>query len=204
MVMKNNVFRKIMELLPILLIIGLFAALAYSIFYSSKLEEQIWERDKTIRELSFRSKLVEDYFDIEYNPDDSSTYYTLKDSKIPKKVVKEYEYKDREIERIIDRTPSFHIGDSTIALKEISKNYNLLLDSIYRIENLVRRQRNALKLIEKNYGVQFDYSVDSNKNMTIITMKNHEKIDSALILLPYYRNRLEKKEDGTWIIKLKE
>ena len=35
-------------------------------------------------------------------------------------------------------------------------------------------------------------------------MKNHEKIDSALTLLPYYRNRLEKKEDGTWIIKLKE
>ena len=62
--MRNKVFKVISELLPLFFIIGLVAVLGYSIFYSQKLEEQISERDKTILELSFRSKLVEDYFDI--------------------------------------------------------------------------------------------------------------------------------------------
>ena len=64
--MKNDILNKIKKLMPLLVLSAIITALIYSIYYSSKLEEQIWERDRTIQELSFRSKLVEDYFDIKY------------------------------------------------------------------------------------------------------------------------------------------
>ena len=212
MVMKNNVFRKIMELLPILLIIGLFAALVYSIYYSSMLEEQIWERDKTIQELSFRSELVDEYFDYGTVPDDSSKmYYTLKESKIPRRVVKEkeYEYVDRITVKTIDRTPYINSGDSTASLSvliekynTLQKKYNNLVDTVNRNNTEITKQNMVLGMIEKNYGITYSAIVDSN--IIKATLTNTEKVDSALILLPYYRDRLELKEDGTWLIKLRK
>lgn len=203
-----------MELLPILLIIGLFAALAYSIFYSSKLEEQIWERDKTIRELSFRSKLVEDYFDINYNPNDSSiAYYTLKDSikNTYKTVQKEY----------IDmfRDPIIRQGDTSFTLDYLIKKYNALQhesgDIIQEYNSLIneikvltqeknrdkeeiRRLNTVLQLIEKQYKISYNISADSN--MITTTLKNTDMVDSGLMLLPYYRDKIERESNGTWII----
>lgn len=210
--MKNKVFRIIMEFVPILLIIGLLAALAYSIYYSSKLEEQIWERDKTIQQLSFRSELVEEYFDYGTMPDDSSRmYYTLKESKIPKRVVKEkeYEYVDRITVKTIDRTPDIYSGDSIVSLSvlierynTLQKKYNNLVDTVNRKNTEVTKQNMVLGMIEKNYGITYSAIVDSN--IIKATLTNTEKVDSALILLPYYRDRLELKEDGTWVIKLRK
>jgi len=211
-VMKNKVFRIIMEFVPILLIIGSLAALAYSIYYSSKLEEQIWERDKTIQQLSFRSELVEEYFDYGTMPDDSSRmYYTLKESKIPKRVVKEkeYEYVDRITVKTIDRTPDIYSGDSIVSLSvlierynTLQKKYNNLVDTVNRKNTEVTKQNMVLGMIEKNYGITYSAIVDSN--IIKATLTNTEKVDSALILLPYYRDRLELKEDGTWVIKLRK
>lgn len=210
--MKNKVFRIIMEFVPILLIIGSLAALAYSIYYSSKLEEQIWERDKTIQQLSFRSELVEEYFDYGTMPDDSSRmYYTLKESKIPKRVVKEkeYEYVDRITVKTIDRTPDIYSGDSIVSLSvlierynTLQKKYNNLVDTVNRKNTEVTKQNMVLGMIEKNYGITYSAIVDSN--IIKATLTNTEKVDSALILLPYYRDRLELKEDGTWVIKLRK
>lgn len=202
--MKNKVFKVILELLPLLFLIGLAAALGYSIFYSQKLEDQISERDKTIRELSFRSELVEEYFDYGIMPDDSTKmYYTLKESKIPKRVVKEteYEYVDRLIERekIVDKTPKIIAGDTTINIGELINRYNSISDTNYRIRQENQQLRAALSLIEKTYSITYDVSVDSN--LIITTLKNTEKVDSSLMLLPYYRDRLEKDKDGTWMIK---
>lgn len=202
--MKNNVIKKILDFLPVVLFLGLLAALGYSLYYTDKLEQQIWERDKTIQELSFRSELVEEYFDYGAMQDDSTKmYYTLKESKIPKRVVKgtEYEYIDRLIERekIVDKTPKIITGDTTINVEELVNRYNSIADTNYRIRRENQQLRAALSLIEKTYSITYDVSLDSN--MIITTLKNTEKIDSSLMLLPYYRDRLEKNEDGTWMIK---
>ena len=186
------------------IIIGLMAAFVYSIFYFEKLEEQISERDKTIRELSFRSDLVEEYFDYGTMPDDSTKmYYTLKESKIPQRTVKEkvYEYLEKEIERekIIDRTPSISSRDSNISVEELIRRYNALLDSNYYNKREIQQLKTTLDLINKAYGITYDVSIKSNT--TITSLRNTEKVDSALMILPYYRDRLEKNADGTWMIK---
>lgn len=209
--MRNKVFKVILELLPLFFIIGLVAALVYSIFYSAKLEEQISERDKTIQELSFRSKLVEEYFDYGTKPDDSTIiYYTLKESKIPKQIVKEkeYEYIDRVQEKVITREPAIYKGDSNISVSQLTERYNALqrkynqiIDTNYTNELEIKKLKLVIGLIEKNYGITYTSSVDSNIIRT--SLENTDKIDSALMLLPYYRDRLEQKEDGTWMIKLR-
>ena len=186
------------------IIIGLMAAFVYSIFYFEKLEEQISERDKTIRELSFRSELVEEYFDYGTLPDDSTKmYYTLKESKIPQLIVKEkvYEYFEKEIEKekIIDRTPSILSRDSNISVEELIRRYNAILDSNYYNKREIQQLTTTLDLIKKAYGITYDISIESNR--TITTLRNTEKVDSALMILPYYRDRLVKDTDGAWLIK---
>lgn len=186
------------------IIIGLMAAFVYSIFYFEKLEEQISERDKTIRELSFRSELVEEYFDYGTLPDDSTKmYYTLKESKIPQRIVKEkvYEYFEKEIEKekIIDRTPSILSRDSNISVEELIRRYNAILDSNYYNKREIQQLTTTLDLIKKAYGITYDISIESNR--TITTLRNTEKVDSALMILPYYRDRLVKDTDGAWLIK---
>lgn len=186
------------------IIIGLMAAFVYSIFYFEKLEEQISERDKTIRELSFRSELVEEYFDYGTVPDDSTKmYYTLKESKIPQRIVKEkvYEYFEKEIEKekIIDRTPSILSRDSNISVEELIRRYNAILDSNYYNKLEIQQLTTTLDLIKKAYGITYDISIESNR--TITTLRNTEKVDSALMILPYYRDRLVKDTDGAWLIK---
>ncbi len=180
------------------------AAFVYSIFYFEKLEEQISERDKTIRELSFRSELVEEYFDYGTLPDDSTKmYYTLKESKIPQRIVKEkvYEYFEKEIEKekIIDRTPSILSRDSNISVEELIRRYNAILDSNYYNKREIQQLTTTLDLIKKAYGITYDISIESNR--TITTLRNTEKVDSALMILPYYRDRLVKDTDGAWLIK---
>ena len=201
--MRNKVL-KVILILMLFIIIGLMAAFVYSIFYFEKLEEQISERDKTIRELSFRSELVEEYFDYGTLPDDSTKmYYTLKESKIPQRIVKEkvYEYFEKEIEKekIIDRTPSILSRDSNISVEELIRRYNAILDSNYYNKREIQQLTTTLDLIKKAYGITYDISIESNR--TITTLRNTEKVDSALMILPYYRDRLVKDTDGAWLIK---
>lgn len=202
--MKNNIIEKIKGLIPILFFLGLIAALSYSIYYSCKLEEQIWERDRTIQELSFRSKLVEDYFDIIYNPADSTTSYVLKETK----------------RNIITQKDTIMLqGNSTITCDELIEEYNSLIQEykviIDEFNSLVaecnslakeklqektekKRLEDVLTMIEKKYKISYEISIDSN---TITTrLRNTDMVDSAIILLPYYRDKIERKPNGLWII----
>lgn len=213
--MKNKVLNKIKELIPLIIFLGIIAALCYSIYYSTQLEEQIWERDRTIQELSFRSKLVEDYFDIKYNPDDSTTSYILKDSIKDRFTTIQTEYKYIEV----DQETRIRQGDALLTLDDLIIKYNALLgernDIIQKYNSLVnetntiakenreikeekRGLNTALQLIEKRYKISYNISVDSN--MIITSLKNTEMVDSALMILPYYRDKIERELDGTWII----
>lgn len=178
-----------MCLIPIIFFLGLIAALSYSIYYSCKLEEQIWERDRTIQELSFRSQLVEDYFDIKYNPADSTTSYIIKDS-------------------IRNRFTTIHKENCKVQqayIDSLIKDFNSLVDEynflVNKSNSLIKEKQNlenVLGMIEKKYKITYDISVDLK---TIkIGLRNTEMVDSAMVLLPFYRDKIERKPNGLWIV----
>ena len=185
-----------MCLIPIIFFLGLIAALSYSIYYSCKLEEQIWERDKTIQKLSFRSKLVEDYFDVKYNPADSTTSYILKDSiKNRFTTIHKEDFKVQQV--YIDSL----IKDYNSLVKEhleIVDEYNSIVNKNNSLINEKQNLEKVLGMIEKKYKITYDISVDLK---TIkIGLRNTEMVDSAMVLLPFYRDKIERKPNGLWIV----
>ena len=201
--MKNNAFNKIKELIPIIIFLGIIAALFYSIYYSSKLEEQIWERDRTIQELSFRSKLVEDYFDIKYNPDDSTTSYILKDS-IRNRFSETYKNRNDVLQGNYESLANEYnslIHDYNEIIDEYNSmvaEANSLIKENVRIKEEKCNFENVLGMIESKYKITYNISVDS-KNI-IIKLKNTDMVDSAMVLLPFYRDKIERKPNGLWIV----
>ena len=204
--MKNNIIRKLLWFVPILLIIVLLAAFLYSLYYIDRLEEQIWERDKTIQELSFRSDLVDEFFDIKYDTIEQTISYSLKSTKA------NYVIMQQDSTELV-----FRIGDSLFSAKgivkefnDLIKHYNQLYDDYYKTVNdcnnefnknmhQIREMQSVLNLIEKKYNIQYEVKRDSTHS--IIQLSNTEKIDSALMLLPYYKDRLKKVSDDTWTIE---
>lgn len=73
--------------------------------------------------------------------------------------------------------------------KSKSTNYNRILDSLSYYKTVVN-------LIHSNYFI--DYKIINDGKYVKISVIS-EKLDSALILLPYFRNRL-KKEEKVWKI----
>ena len=204
--MKNRILRKVIEFVPILLFIGLAVALVYCVFYIGKLEDQIYERDKTIQELSFRSDLVEEYFDIKHDSVEHTTSYSLKSSKTNFVVMQQ------------DSTELiFHRGDEMLTSQELvreynslSRNYNKLVKDYNKLVNeyndyynekeyQIRELKSALGLIEKKYSIQ--YVIRRDSTFSVIDLSNTDKIDSALMLLPYYRDKLKKVSDEVWTIE---
>lgn len=201
--MKNSVLKKLKELIPLIIFLGITAALFYSIYYSSKLEEQIWERDRTIQELSFRSKLVEDYFDIKYNPNDSTTLYTLKDSIIDRFSTTYKSYSNvlqGNYESLADEYNSLIKNHNEIIdeFNSMVAETNSLIKENMRIKEEKRNLEDVLGMIEKRYKITYNISVDSE---TIrINLKNTDMVDSAMVLLPFYRDKIERKPNGLWIV----
>lgn len=190
--MKNDILNKIKKLMPLLVLSAIITALIYSIYYSSKLEEQIWERDRTIQELSFRSKLVEDYFDIKYNPADSTTSYILKDS-IKNRFLTVKKEDVTNLDSIIKEFDSLVKEHN-----EIVDEHNSLVGKLNSLTNDKRNLEDVLGMIEKKYKITYDISEESK---TIrISLKNTDMVDSAMVLLPFYRNKIERKPNGLWIV----
>ena len=200
--MKNNHVKKLIGLVLFIIFVGLAASLVYSIFYIGKLEEQIWERDKTIQELSFRSDLVEEYFDIKHDSLEHTTSYSLKGSKANFTIMQQ------------DSTELlFRQGDKVLTIQELVKEYNVLIKN-YKLlikdyedmanefnKNMqqIKELKSALGLIEKQYNIQ--YVVKKDSTFSVIELSNTEKIDSALMLLPYYKDKLKKVSDSLWTIE---
>lgn len=198
-----------MEFVSILLIIGLAAALIYCVFYIEKLENQIYERDKIIQELSFRSDLVEEYFDIKHDSVEHTTSYSLKSSKA------NYTILQQDSTELV-----FHQGDKVLSAQDLVKEYNLLskdYNKLVRDYNKLAKQydddfkdnsfrirelESALRMIEKRYNIQ--YNVKRDSTFSVIELSNTGKIDSALMLLPYYQDKLKKVSDSVWTIEYYE
>lgn len=202
--MKNKVLKKVMDIVTIIFIVGLSIALVYSVFYIEKLEEQIRERDQTIQELSFRSDLVEEYFDIRYDSIEHTVSYSLKNAKRNNVVV----YNDSTELKI-------YKGDESLTIDELVKDYNSLVkeysklvkecnkayEEIYNNKVQIEEMQAALELVESRYNIQYIAKRDSTNIM--VTLTNTERLDSAIVLLPYYKykvDKIEKHPSGYWVV----
>lgn len=77
--------------------------------------------------------------------------------------------------------------------KQTIEDYNLIQDSLSSYKTIV-------DLIQSNYFI--DYKIINDGKYRKIIIKS-EKLDSALILLPYFRDRL-KREGNVWKINTRK
>lgn len=80
-------------------------------------------------------------------------------------------------------------GNIDLTMKHIN-NYNLILDSLSNYKTVV-------DLLRSTYHIDYNIIREANHKKVII---KSEILDSALVLLPYFRDRLMKEKD-VWIIK---
>src|SRR5690606_30140242 len=69
----------------------------------------------------------------------------------------------------------------------------------------IQQLETNLELIRSNYGIETAITkrkIDKNTIRTTTSIKGNDKVDSALILLPHFKDRLTLLEDGTWNIKV--
>lgn len=79
------------------------------------------------------------------------------------------------------------------------------IDKHNSLKDTIDRLKRSLELIKKNYGISATVrrrSTKDNKIITTTSIQGSDKIDSALILLPYFRDRLVNNENNTWTINL--
>lgn len=198
--MKNNVLNKAKNAFIIVFLISLLFALFYSLHYSSELEEQILERDRTIQDLSFRSKLVEKYFDIDYNQDNHTIYYSLKDSIRNSLLVSQKESYNLLKEDLHYSIDSLLVVYNSLVRQhnEVIDEYNLLAKELNSLSREKQKLQSVVSLIQRHYKISYETTINSDTIIT--TLINTETVDSALILLPYYRDKIERVSDNQWVI----
>lgn len=192
--MKSKILKKTIDLISYAMGIITIVLLCYGYYYISELENQISERDKVIQNLSFRSYLVDEYFDIEVDSTKNTTSYILKDSKKARIIEKRTEH--------IKTTIEVHDKELISNYKKLADEYNSIVVENSNNKRLISEQRAVLELIERNYQIKYKVSVDSIYTRT--KLFNTERIDSALLLLPYYRDRIKKVDDKTWTISVQK
>ena len=199
-----NLKKYISTILFVAILVGLATIISSGFNYINELEEQIIERDKLISRLAVSDALVREYFDIKQDSLTNEIVYTLKPSKKEQVPI---------VERIIDR---YGMGETIITPEEMRIKYNSMakdytkLVSKYNqlvgeynevVEHMAYNDalKAALDLMYKNYGLKCNIKKDSS--MYIISLQEFSKVDSALILLPYFRENLHfDDKSGKWII----
>ena len=204
---------KILSIAFLVTILILLIVVPVALWYISKLEEQIIERDNLIQELTISEDLVKEYFNVEYDSISNTKSYILKDSK--KTRVIEIEKENHYIKEY--REPQFKKGDKTLSsadlVKEYNKKdslYNQLLSQYYNEcndKNSIKKKMSIyvkiLDMIEHNYGISYNIKTEKRDSIIIYTynLVHTERVDSALMLLPYYNNKLKRENDSVWTIK---
>lgn len=188
----------------------------------STLESQIEQRDTLIQRLSHSNELIKEYFDVKYDSVKNEETFVLKDSKKTRIEVEKFQT-IHDVAYIKDEDRFYKNGkritsDSLIKeynnlsqrnaedWKKIAEKYNSLVHEYNKlglrlsaIEDSLWVKNLLLKNTEKYYKIQFNYNYKGNQVFTNISS---QKLDSALMLLDVYRDKLiynpKKKQ---WIIK---
>lgn len=207
---KKNIASIIFDLL----IIGLFLLLGISIYYNRALQNQIKERDRIINELSInnsnlRERILNKYFNIQYDSISSVEIFTLKEDYLPteyhNRIVEDltmsdsmkYVYLIYEYNTLVDKYNTSINKSDTLAVdyNTLVHKYNALLDKhnttifeLDSINSIIKGQEIALNLIKKHFDI--DYKTNTYDNKIEVSLVA-DKADSAFILLPFFRDRLQ-------------
>lgn len=216
----------IWTIILVVIIIGLTTVINSGINYINKLENQIIERDSLISRLTISEALVKEYFDIEQDSLTNEITYTLKPSKqdpvqiVYRNMSETFKAGDDILtsEEVVKRYNSL-IGEfSQYAVEneklvdkynQLVRDHNKLVKDYNELVNLYNKKsgnkaysdalKAALDLINKNYGINYEITNDSTSYKVVVS--SSQKIDSALMLLPYFRENLHYDEkSGKWVI----
>lgn len=217
--MNNNRLLK----LAFLWLVAVSLILLY-LFYNateqiSTLESQIEQRDTLIQKLSHSNDLIKEYFDVKYDSVKNEETYVLKDSKktrVELQTIHDVEYiKDEDrfykngkrisSDSLIKEYNSLsqrNAGD----WKKIAEKYNSLVHEYNKLGSRLSATEDSLwvknlllKNSEKYYKIQYNYSYKGNQVFTNISSP---KLDSALMLLDVYRDKLKyNPKKKQWVIK---
>lgn len=220
--MNNNRLLK----LALLWLVVISMTLLY-LFYNaseqiSTLESQIEQRDTLIQRLSHSNELIKEYFDVKYDSVKNEETFVLKDSKKTRVEVEKMQT-IHDVAYIKDEDRFYKNGkrissDSLIKeynnlsqrnaedWKKIAEKYNSLVHEYNKlgsrlsaIEDSLWVKNLLLKNTEKYYKIQFNYNYKGNQVFTNISSP---KLDSALMLLDVYRDKLKyNPKKKQWIIK---
>lgn len=188
----------------------------------STLESQIEQRDILIQRLSHSNELIKEYFDVKYDSVKNEETFVLKDSKKTRVEVEKMQT-IHDVAYIKDEDRFYKNGkrissDSLIKeynslsqrnaedWKKIAEKYNSLVHEYNKlgsrlsaIEDSLWVKNLLLKNTEKYYKIQFNYNYKGNQVFTNISSP---KLDSALMLLDVYRDKLKyNPKKKQWIIK---
>ena len=220
--MNNNRLFK----LALLWLVVISMTLLY-LFYNateqiSTLESQIEQRDTLIQRLSHSNELIKEYFDVKYDSVKNEETFVLKDSKKTRVEVEKMQT-IHDVAYIKDEDRFYKNGkrissDSLIKeynnlsqrnaedWKKIAEKYNSLVHEYNKlgsrlsaIEDSLWVKNLLLKNTEKYYKIQFNYNYKGNQVFTNISSP---KLDSALMLLDVYRDKLKyNPKKKQWVIK---
>lgn len=220
-------FKKyIWTIILIVIIGGLLTVINSGLNYIDKLEKQIMERDSLISKLTISENLIKEYFDIEQDSLTNEITYTLKPSKQePVQII--YRNMDETFQagndiltsaEVVERYNSL-IGEFSQYVNENEKlidrhnqlvrDYNKLIKDYNELVTIYNKKsenksysdalKAALDLINKSYGI--DYEITNDGTSYKVFLIPSQKIDSALMLLPYFRENLHyDKKSGKWVI----
>lgn len=182
--------------------------------YLNEYDEQIERQDSMIRRLTFSNDLVKEYFDISEDTINHTTTYSLKEDKRIKEIEHVTEYVDPVFVRDGKRMTSEELvasinandHESVETIRKLADKYNTLVHDYNElrkkstiISDSVVIQGMALSLIKRNYDI--DYVSKMNGDLRTVKVFG-EKVDSALLLLPYYRHKLSyDPKTKAWIVE---
>lgn len=218
--------KHIKSILSIAIITGAISVISSGLVYINKLEGQIEERDSLISRLAISDNLVKEYFDIKQDSLTQEITYTLKPSKrepvqiiyrdmsetfksgdeilSASEVVEKYNSIINEFSTYIDEHKILIDKYNQLARdhNKLIKDYNELVtawNKTSREKSYTDALKIALDLINENYGINCEIARDSTSYKVILPPS--PKIDSALMLLPYFRENLHYDEkSGKWVI----
>lgn len=176
----------------ILLIVLFLMSILYNIastIYIDEVEKEIENRDSIINRMTLSDELVKRYFDITFDSAKNETFYTLKKEKLATITSMKRHVEDKPTE-IVETTviTEQSIESLRSSYDELLHDYNTLVRWANNKADSLEQTSIALELIKKNYDIS--YGVSREKDMKRLYLIS-EKADSAFMLFPYFRDRLQ-------------
>lgn len=186
----------------ILFFVLFFMSILYNIKstkYIFEVEREIEYRDSLIKRMTLSDEIVKRYFDISFDSIKNETFYSLKKEKLATITSMKCFVEERPTEIIETTVIKEQSIDSLInSLDILLHDYNLLVRWANNKADSLEQSKIALELIKKNFDISYGIEKDKEKVRLYLIS---DKADSAFLLLPYYRDKIQyDTENKCWLI----